>query len=128
MLLEDVLRGGNKELVDRLGTAVDELDADDPEEVPAVDVEEPPVDNVEERIVTLPVLLDLEIVVDPDRLVLPPVLVLDGVIDATGVTDPLVLMVGVAEEVAAGGGPAELEVATDGLRVDTEEAVVLTLD
>lgn len=135
---EDVLRGGNMELVDRLEAKVDELDADVPEDVPAPDAEELVVDNVEERTVTLPVLLDSELAVDPDRLVLPPVLELEGVIDETGVTDPLVRLVGVAEEVAEGGGPAELEVATDGLlgaalfvdddRVGTRVAVLLMPD
>lgn len=126
------------ELVDRLEATVDKLNADVPEGVPAPDVEELVVDNVEERTVTLPMLLDSELAVDPDRLVLPPVLELKGVIDEPGVTDPLVRLVGVAEEIAEGGGPAELEVATDGLldaalfvdddRVDTRVAVLLTLD
>ncbi|KAJ0376797.1 hypothetical protein COL26b_005069 [Colletotrichum chrysophilum] len=138
MFPEDVLTGGNTELVDRLVTTVDEPDADGPEDVPAPDVEELVVDNVEERTVTLPVPLDSELAVDPDRLVLPPELELEGVIDKTGVTGPLVRLVGVAEEVAEGGGPAELEVATDGLldaalfvdddRVDTRVAVLLMLD
>ncbi|KAJ0279922.1 hypothetical protein COL940_006494 [Colletotrichum noveboracense] len=135
MFPEDVLTGGKMELVDRLVTPVDELDADGPGDVPAPDVEELVVDNVEERAVTLPVPLDSELAVDPDRLVLPPVLELEGVIDEPSVTDPLVRLVGVTEEVVEGGGPAELEVATDGLldaalfldddRVDTRVAVLL---
>lgn len=138
MLPEDVLSGGNKELVDRLGIAVVELDVDEPEEIPDPDVEELPVDNVEERTVTLPVLLNSEIVVDLEEMVLPPVLVLEGVTVDAGVTDPLVLLVDVVEEVTEGGGLAELEVATDGLldgalfvdddRVDVRGAVVLTVD